>query len=497
MKTVNVDYIAVIQQVNEHVEFVKREIFKNEPLINELKEMVENPNRTVLDLQSRMGHEFRENERSMINYMWPYSYSSTYVPGAVYPKAMAFEDYTNSINSLRSSKTEEVTKRIMGQRKNLKDTNPAQFNLLVKEEVEDAIIRHEKSLKTSYLNDCIRFSNAYCYSQLVNELENDLSVRMYSTESIGWMSKRFEITDDVEITVYTNFGYGYSSYFYISLCYKGIDILPYSFFVNYYYADKRDIARYTRKYNEDNISWDYAFNFVETVANRAKNDENDFVTVFIKNEVDEMMRGLRNIMANPKGYLDRMVLAKNKENSSRYLTIRNISSDEIRDYEVYPHEMVMVFEAEKISGALEFIEGLTELEQIDGNISSVVEEIISMTEKLLPELENNIASVQSEIDRLNKKEEELAAEIESLEKRMEPHVSAINATWEKRRTERNTYNRYDIEYEYKEKHPEYVHLINQAEDKESEKSEVRKDRWAREGFLERLEECRNDIITNK
>ena len=202
-------------------------------------------------------------------------------------------------------------------------------------------------------------------------------------------------------------------------------------------------------------------------------------------------------MANPKGYLDRMVLAKNKENSSRYLTIRNISSDEIRDYEVYPHEMVMVFEAEKISGALEFIEGLTELEQIDGNISSVVEEIISMTEKLLPELENNIASVQSEIDRLNKKEEELAAEIESLEKRMEPHVSAINATWEKRRTERNTYNRYDIEYEYKEKHPEYVHLINQAEDKESEKSEVRKDRWAREGFLERLEECRNDIITNK
>lgn len=493
MSTVNVDYIAVIQQVNDHVEFVKRAINKKEPLINELYEMLENPNRTVLDLQSRMDHEFREGERTAFNYMWPNSYSSTYVSGVSYPKGISYEEYQDKINSIKVKKTEQIEDSY----KQLKESDPAEFELKLKERVESAVKNFDKDLKDSFYSKCVRYANAYSYSQLVNELEADPSVRMYSTESIGWMSKRFEITDDVEITVYTNFGYGYSSYFYISLCYKGIDILPYSFFVNYYYADKRDIARYTRKYNEDNISWDYAFNFVETVANRAKNDENDFVTVFIKNEVDEMMRGLRNIMANPKAYLDRMVLAKNKENSSRYLTIRNISSDEIRDYEVYPHEMVMVFEAEKISGAIEFIEGLTELEQIDGSISSVVEEIISMTEKLLPELEYNIASVQSDIDRLKMKEEELAAEIESIEKRMEPHVSAINATWEKRRTERNTYNRYDIEHEYKEKHPEYVHLINQAEDKESEKSEVRKDRWAREGFLERLEECRNDIVTNK
>jgi hypothetical protein len=114
----------------------------------------------------------------------------------------------------------------------------------------------------------------------------------------------FLITDDIEIKIHTNFGFGWSSYFYLGLTYKGIKILPYSFFVKYYYADRRDIARYTRLYSTEHESWNYAFNFVENVAEQAAEGDESFATEFIMNEVNEMVYCLRRILNNPKDYFD-------------------------------------------------------------------------------------------------------------------------------------------------------------------------------------------------
>ena len=72
MSTVNKDYIGIIRNVNGCVRFVKEEIQQKTALVEDLKAMLENPNRTIFDLQSNMDMEFLPSERTSINYLAPY-----------------------------------------------------------------------------------------------------------------------------------------------------------------------------------------------------------------------------------------------------------------------------------------------------------------------------------------------------------------------------------------------------------------------------------------
>lgn len=489
-KTVNIDYIAVIQQVNDHVEFIKKEITQKESLVNELKDMLDNPNRTVLDLKTRMDLEFIESERTKLyNFIAPYSYKSTYVDAAAYPKCISYDEYREDIRQLKE-KTREEKERCWDY---IRNSKPDDFKKRVEEGVESAVKGRVKELKVRFFNDAVRFSNAYCYTNLVNELKSDSSIKMYSTESAGWMTKHFEINEDVEITLNTNFGFGWSSYFFVNLCYKGIDILPYSYLVTYFYADKRDLTRYTRKYDESNTSWDYAFDFVENVTNKAKSGEYSFVNDFIRNEITEMMSGLRSISANPSAYLSKMATAKNKENPSHYLSVRNISDDEIKKYKAYPHEMTMVFEAEKLSSALSFIDNLRELEQIDNICANAIDEIISLAKNLLPRLERNISSIETDVERLKKQEEELEKEIETIQKSIDSHKKAIDAIYRHRTASGESIMLGTVADEYAKSHTEYDSLLDAKSQKEEKMSEIDDDMWARIAFQEQLEEFKSDI----
>ena len=489
---VNIDYVAVIQKVDDHVKFVQKTIPQKDALLSDLKEMIENPDRTVLDLKSRMDLEFSESERKGVYcFISPYSYSTYDVTGVSYPKCMSYDEYRADMDLLREKKQAESEKAW----DYLRVSKPDDFRENVKFSVDNVISLRVKDLKKRFLFEAERFTNAYCYTKKVQELKSDPSVRMYSTEAIGWMTKSFVINEDIKITVDTNFGYGRSSYFLVQLRYKGIDILPFSHFVNYYYADKRDIARYTRRYNECNSSWDYAFEFVENVTNKAGSDECNFVNEFIRNEVNEMMSGLRSISANPSAYMDKMVSSKNLENPSHYLSVRNISDDEIIKFKAYPHEMAMVFEAEKISGALLFIESLKKLSQVDDMCNTAIDEIISLAKNLMPRLEHNITSIKKDVEILKKQEEILDTEIKDLESRIEPHKVAINTIYEHRLATEENVSAQDVVVEYKKTHQEYAALLEDKHKKEEKKSEINRDRWARIAFQEKLEEFKSDIET--
>ena len=77
--------------------------------------------------------------------------------------------------------------------------------------------------------------------------------------------------------------------FFLWLKYKGIDILPYSYVVKYYYANRMDIHRYTRMYDVTRDSWNLSFKFVEETANSAADDEESFVNRYILNEINQMV----------------------------------------------------------------------------------------------------------------------------------------------------------------------------------------------------------------
>ena len=95
---------------------------------------------------------------------------------------------------------------------------------------------------------------------------------MLSTEDIGWTSYEYKANEDVVIFIHTNFGYGNSSYFFLNMRYKGIDILPYTSIVHYYKANIVDLCRHTRQYSMKRDSWNVAFNLVVEAANMAKNN---------------------------------------------------------------------------------------------------------------------------------------------------------------------------------------------------------------------------------
>lgn len=492
MSTVNKDYIGIIRNVNGCVRFVKEEIQQKTALVNELKAMVENANRTIFDLQSRMDMEFLPAMRNFIDYLAPYSYSSSYVSGVSYPKAPSYDEYKAELEKKR----EELTKKYEDRYEPIKSKSVKEFNTKVRESVENDVADMLKRRKNDFYEVCTRFCQAFSYASLLRELRSDPDVKMWSTDTVGWTNLSYQITDDIRIDIHTNFGYGWSSYFYLGLTYKGIDILPYSMFVKYYYADRRDIARYTRLYDTARNSWDYAFDYVETVAGKAAEGDDSFATEYVMNEVQEMLTRLRDILDNPKAYFDTWIARKNGENESHYLTVNNMGWQERNTYKAYPEEMIDVFQAEKIAGALEFLEKISALEPIYDQAAEAANEIRSLAQRLVPQLEKNMARIASDVESLQAKEDELSLQIEALDHQIEPHTARIDALYEEKRSkteEGKSVYRHTVESEYSQNHPEYVALVERRSEKSSERSKVQSEKSDRQSFHSRLEQCRKEI----
>ena len=492
MSTVNRDYIGIIKNVNGCVKFVKEEIQQKTALVNELKAMAENPNRTIFDLQSRMDSEFIPSTRNFIDYLAPYSYSDAYVSGVSYPQAPSYEEYKADLEKMR----EEYTGKYETRFEYLKSNSLQEFNAMVKECVESDITDSVERRKKNFYSACTRFCQASSYASLLRELRADPDVKMWSTDTVGWTNLSYQITDDIRIDVHTNFGYGWSSYFYLGLTYKGIDILPYSMFVKYYYADRRDIARYTRLYDTNRNSWDYTFDYVETVAHKAAEGDESFATKYVMNEVQEMLSRLKNILDDPKAYFDSQIASKNGDNESHYLTVHNMSWQERNTYKAYPEEMIDVFQAEKIAGALEFLEKITALEPIYEQATEAADEIRSLARSLVPQLEKNMARIAADVERLQAEEDELSLQIEALDRDIEPHTNRIDALYEEKRSrakEGETIYRSDVENEYAVKHPEYAALWKRRNEKSDKRSRVSNEKSDRQSFHSSLEQCRKDI----
>lgn len=461
-ETVNVTYIGVIRNKNGHVEFTKEAIPQKDTLVSDLKAMVENPNRTIFDLQSRMDQEFRPSERESINYLPPRLYSASYVSFATYPKAPTIEEYKLDIEHKR----EELIKR--GVR------------------VDERIKSYLEDKKNAFFAKCVDFCRAYSYLSHLRELGQDKNVKMLTKGKIGWTDLSYQINDDIHFKVHTNFGFGWSSYFYMNLTYKGIDILPYSLFVRYYYADQLDIRRYTRRYGVDEKCWDYAFLCVEDIANMAINDEEIFVKKFVMNEVQEMLSRLRNIFANPRQYFNTRIAHKNEQSESHYLGIRNMDSEDKKLYAAYPNEIINVFQAEKIAGSLDFLEKLSELKPIYSQVQNVIDEIKELGEKFLPQLESNIEGINKDIEKLQAKEDILSEQISIMNDKIEPHTAKIDSLYEVKKikaAEGETIYRYNIESDYTATHPDYSSLINKRNGLSSKRSKIHEEICQRKCFL--------------
>ena len=281
-KRVNIDYLCVIRREVNNTLFEKIDIPQSTELVTTLQGMIENDNMTVLDMQAQMNIAYPKEEQGFINYISPYPYDSAFVEGASFPPSLTYDDYKDDLSGYAEYYTEAYEKA----HKSQMDDNQEDYAKGLSDYIEEKIVERRKSLKKDYFSKARRFIMAKNYKRTLEEAKDKAGIiKMYSTDTVGWSDFTYKVTDDITIKIDTNFGFGSSSYFDLCLKYKGIDVLPYSYVVKYYYANRRDIIRYTRRYHPTRDSWNIAFDYVERTANLASDDGERFICNNILGEV--------------------------------------------------------------------------------------------------------------------------------------------------------------------------------------------------------------------
>ena len=409
-----------------------------------------NATSSILDMQ-RIFATFETNVQNY-NYLAPLKYGQPYVGGICRPQSICCREYFERLreeeNKIREKwdvrfgkEWENVLSVTETQIGNAKQTDVIELkNAYVKrrrfeeesqisDEIKNAIAKYIHSVKLNYYKDARRYIFAKKYAEalethgILRRFGQD--IKMYSTDTIGWTNFDYIISDTVRIKIQTNFGYGVASYFRIIFSYKGIPILPYSMYVNYYYARSRDLARYTRNYNLnlDRKCWELAFDFTVETSNMAISNPDTFVRGWVMHEVNDMIEGLQAIVNNPNSVMDKW-LDKMGElgNESPYLHVRQMDCEAKAHYECCPDEMAIEFKAKKISGALDFLEGLAALKSIYGEVEIAIATIKSLAVKIVPEISGAIKSIAEDIANLKK----LQAAWQKRQRKLRGRLSKMN-----------------------------------------------------------------------
>lgn len=487
MKVVNRDYICVLRRQGNLVKFVQEPIEQSVALESILKTTLENPNMCVLDMQDQMMLAFREDNRPYISYLSPDSYASSYVEGVSFPKEITYEKYNEELQEREQARTVHYLNAYIHLKEN---EGEDAYQGKVKEYTDKDIEKFIKDKKETYYKKCIRYIDAYNYKTKLSLCEADGDNVMYSSESIGWNWYEYKVNDDVIIYVNTNFGYGYSSYFTLGLKYKGIDILPYSSVVNYYYADMRDILRYLRNYSTQSKSWNHAFDFVEKTANQAATEPDKFCEKFLKNEINSMLAGLADVIANPDAFLNKFATMTSVNNDSGFITVRaHMNVDEKSKFKVYPYEMAVAFMAEKIMNALMLLNNLESVSMVYSPVQDAVLKVKEISMKGLPKIKECADKMIPKLNSLREALNKIDAGLDRITSEIKKHEEVITSMVEERNRKGESVPFYIVEQEYKNTHKEYSNLCEEKRKLVDERSKVNEELRTRLNFLDVLNDC--------
>lgn len=470
----NKKYIGVVtRNSNGDLSFRRETLSKDyEDLKKNLENMCNNPNRTVLDLQSEFSRVF--DTWQYFGLCLPYSYSSSYVEGSGIPKAITYDEYQVQVESKK--------KELINEYRTFRNPIYSEEEY-VEEELED----YNKNIKNSYYFECARFIDAYNFNKTSNLVKSNADTVMFSTEDIGWTTYEYPVNDDVVIIVKTNFGYGCASYFFLGMKYKGIEVLPYSAYVNYYKANVVEIMRHTRQYSTYlRDSWNVALDFVVETANLAKNAPEEFVNKFLFNEVKEMYDGLVNYMENPGTQLDKFIAEKKRTINGFCYMGTDINWGNLENvYTLYPNEMLTVFKAEKLSGALMFLNKLNELVPFFPQMQNYIDGISNLNIKLRPEVEEMMGNIRVVLEQVASHFETEKKKLSELNEKMKPYLDELNLLL----SDKTISERGVIEKQFETDNPKYLAIkeIKEAQDEIVKRieTEIR----TRTNLLDRLKIC--------
>lgn len=475
-KVINIDYIGIVKESGGEYSFERVDIQKSYELFDKLNAMANNPNRTVLDLQECFEMHFKHIKTQVYSYCYPYSYSLSYINYVCYPQMKRFEEY--EVGKMQIE--ERIRQRYATCEMSAKEQN-------MKNEIAREVAKYDRNLIASLHSQAIRYIAAFDFVTTSSKIKDQSDIRLMSHEKIGWAGVTHKISEDLTITVKTNFGYGSSSYFFVNVCYKGIDLLPYSQLVRYYYARMADIIAYTRSYNAERESWPIALDFVADIGNRAQQGDSSFAHDWLEHEITEMLDGLNEIQQNPKTVLEDV---KNRKIESDGLySVRNLFGNDLESYQIYPDELVIVFKAEKITNALRFIDKLQRAGGIYQPAKDAIQIIKNHNRQIASEIEMNMEKIHCGIDKLRTQLNEKNNELDICRNAIIKHEEALNTLYEKNpgTPRQNIRQAYDIQF------PEYSKLQNERDQLKCDISKLEQNLYCRRNFMTRLQQCHTHI----
>lgn len=416
---IGVDYYLTLEKDGNELLIKKRKIDQPQQVISLLERIDEFDD--VLKLQ-KIANNNHLQKNVVYHYCWPNEYGSSYVKCAEFPD-IDERQYKKDLNDIKISITKEFTRRY---RKDVINKGAELQKAIIEEQNE-----YKENVLNQYKNDLRRYLYAQCYSNVLPKVKE--KALMYSSEALGWYKPDYKIADDIQISLRTNFCYGSASYFYVNLKYKGINILPYSDLVTYFYSNMMDNVRYTKDYWPRRSNWEHALLFVKEISDMITTDYKNFEKVWIINEVEEMMAGLKTINDDIDKYYETQKnkfdeeREKTKEDRKEPLIVyRNINEKEINRYNIYKYEQSLVTRTDKLSAALGFLSDLTSLKTIYEPVLKHIETILRYNEKLLNPIQECLESIAAKLLVLNKEKTTLECEIRKLEKDLQERKAEIS-----------------------------------------------------------------------
>ncbi|MBR4327025.1 MAG: hypothetical protein IKP73_16030 [Bacteroidales bacterium] len=387
---INKDYIGVVlENKNGLLEFSRVPIDRN-PFEKSILDMVEDKRYSIGAMQFRFKEEF--SDKIDFDYIYPKEYNEAYIEKTQYPKFYEYKEIDLYMN-----------KPIIELEKKCGEGLLQLINDKLGENFKYLVFVFDYLYKNFQKENCLRYIYASDYTKTLSEIKEKDNIKMYSTDTLGFSTFKYVISQDITIFVKSNFGYGSSAYFVCNLKYKNVDILPYTAVINYYYVNWTDFLKCTRDYAPRRDNWTQLFEYVVRISNLIKTDLQGFKKEIL-GEIEIMVNGIEHIFSAPKEFfMDVLNLKEEDFEKSRndvYRLVRNVSSVGRKAYLVYPDEKVLAFKVQKITGCLELLDNLKQLKEFIPGVVKFRTRIIELNQLLSSEIEDAIIQINVEIEKM-------------------------------------------------------------------------------------------------
>lgn len=481
----NYDYVlAVEKDENGRLRLISQEIYKNDDLLAKLEQMMSDSNLDSHDMVRIVKNQIGNTE-SIFSDCVCHKYNDSYIKVIEFPRQYGYDYYSMVMNSIK---------------KNMKNSKwrLRRMNAMLSEDEIEAIMQeqinerwHERNIndKKECIQACRDYITAYDYNRAKNVLLENGNVIAYSNEVCGRYTYKYEVNKDIVVSVNTNFCYGSSSYMTVVVRYKGIELVPYSVLVKYYFSRFIDIKSCTMAYLPERESWSDCLKFIVSFVNCAIDNPDEFIRERVLSEVHNMIEGLRLIKQQTPEKLNKELELAKPNPDVRYSELWfRFQKHFDKKYAVYPNEMFLVYKFGKITAALRFLDNLKRFAAIYSEIENAIAEIEQMNKDIYPEILSVLPSIEADVNRLQKlydREYPILCEYRRIHKEFEDKLKCLLM--------RNPGQKDEITKTFEEENPLYRDNEKQKDKQEAKVNKISTELCERRAFLEYIVEYKSRI----